>query len=116
MLKDANSSRVIENVKQKIAEIEKTLPEGITIEPFLDRTKLVNKAIDTVTHNLAEGALIVIFVLVILLGNLRAGLVVASVIPLSMLFAVSMMNIFGVFRKPDESWSDRFRFDRRWCC
>lgn len=96
MLKDANSSRVIENVKQKIAEIEKTLPEGITIEPFLDRTKLVNKAIDTVTHNLAEGALIVIFVLVILLGNLRAGLVVASVIPLSMLFAVSMMNIFGV--------------------
>ena len=96
MLKGANSSQVIANVKERIAMIEKTLPEGVVIEPFLDRTKLVNNAIETVTRNLAEGALIVIFVLVLLLGNLRAGLVVASVIPLSMLFAVSMMNVFGV--------------------
>src|SRR6187551_3237965 len=96
MLKGANSSRVIADVKERIAAIQKTLPEGITIEPFLDRTKLVNNAITTVTKNLAEGALIVIFVLVLLLGNLRAGLVVASVIPLSMLFAVIMMNLFGV--------------------
>ena len=96
MLKGANSAQVIANVKERIAEIQKTLPEGVTIEPFLDRTKLVNQAIHTVTRNLAEGALIVIFVLVLLLGNLRAGLVVASVIPLSMLFAVIMMNLFGV--------------------
>jgi cobalt-zinc-cadmium resistance protein CzcA len=96
MLKGANSSKVIGNVKDRIAEIEKILPKGVTIEPFLDRTKLVNKAISTVSKNLAEGALIVIFILVLLLGNLRAGLVVASVIPLSMLFAVAMMNLFGV--------------------
>ncbi|HEX6890989.1 MAG TPA: CusA/CzcA family heavy metal efflux RND transporter [Chryseolinea sp.] len=96
MLKGANSSNVIANVKERIALIEKTLPEGVTIEPFLDRTKLVNNAITTVSTNLAEGALIVIFVLVLMLGNLRAGLVVASVIPLSMLFAISMMNLFGV--------------------
>jgi cobalt-zinc-cadmium resistance protein CzcA len=96
MLKGANSSEVIANVKERIAAIEKTLPEGVVIEAFLDRTKLVNNAISTVTKNLAEGALIVIFVLVLLLGNLRAGLVVASVIPLSMLFAVSMMNVLGI--------------------
>lgn len=96
MLKGANSSEVIGNVKQRIAKIEQNLPEGIVIEPFLDRTKLVNNAITTVSKNLAEGALIVIFVLVLLLGNLRAGLIVASVIPLSMLFAIIMMNLFGV--------------------
>lgn len=96
MLKGANSSQVIAAVKERIEEIKKTLPEGVTIEPFLDRTKLVNNAIQTVTKNLAEGALIVIFVLVLLLGNIRAGVVVASVIPLAMLFAISMMNLFGV--------------------
>jgi cobalt-zinc-cadmium resistance protein CzcA len=96
MLKGANSSAVIKNVKERIRQIEKTLPEGVLIEPFLDRTKLVNKAVETVVRNLAEGALIVIFVLVLLLGNLRAGLIVASVIPLAMLFAVCMMNLFGV--------------------
>lgn len=96
MLKGANSSSVIAQVKDRIEQIKNTLPEGVTIEPFLDRTKLVNNAITTVTKNLAEGALIVIFVLVLLLGNLRAGLVVASLIPLSMLFAISMMNLFGV--------------------
>lgn len=96
MLKGANSSKVIKAVKEKMAIIEKTLPEGLVIEPFLDRTKLVNNAIGTVAKNLAEGALIVIFVLVLLLGNLRAGLIVASVIPLAMLFAIAMMNLFGV--------------------
>ncbi|MBK0401877.1 CusA/CzcA family heavy metal efflux RND transporter [Adhaeribacter sp. BT258] len=96
MLKDANASKVIGDVKERIATISKSLPEGVEIEPFLDRTKLVNNSINTVTKNLAEGALIVIFVLVLFLGNLRAGLVVASVIPLAMLFAISMMNLFGV--------------------
>ncbi|MDP2041129.1 MULTISPECIES: CusA/CzcA family heavy metal efflux RND transporter [Algoriphagus] len=96
MLKGENSAEVIENVKSRIAEIQKTLPEGVTIEPFLDRTKLVNTAIGTVSKNLAEGALIVIFVLLLLLGNLRAGLIVASVIPLALLFAFGMMNFFGV--------------------
>ncbi|TLV02168.1 CusA/CzcA family heavy metal efflux RND transporter [Dyadobacter luticola] len=96
MLKGGNSSDVIKNVKNRIAEIEKTLPEGLTIEPFLDRTKMVNNAIGTVEHNLLEGALIVVIVLVLFLGNLRAGLIVASVIPLSMLFAIAMMNTFGV--------------------
>lgn len=96
MLKGANSSEVIKNVKERISQIEKNLPKGVVIEPFLDRTKLVNNAISTVTKNLAEGALIVIFVLVLLLGNFRAGLVVASVIPLAMLFAIALMNLFGV--------------------
>jgi cobalt-zinc-cadmium resistance protein CzcA len=96
MLKGGNSSQVIKNVKLKIAQIEKTLPEGVLIEPFLDRTKMVNNAISTVKKNLVEGALIVVFILVIFLGNLRAGLLVASIIPLAMLFAISMMNLFGV--------------------
>ncbi|HTM67326.1 MAG TPA: CusA/CzcA family heavy metal efflux RND transporter [Flavipsychrobacter sp.] len=96
MLKGANSNEVIKNVKERIDLIRKTLPEGVTIEPFLDRTKMVNHAISTVEKNLLEGALIVVFVLVLFLGNLRAGLLVASVIPLSMLFAVCMMNAFGV--------------------
>lgn len=96
MLKGENSSKVIKDVKERITQIQKTLPEGVVIEAFLDRTKMVNNAIGTVEKNLVEGALIVVFILVIFLGNLRAGLVVASVIPLAMLFAVSMMNLFGV--------------------
>ena len=96
MLKGENSSAVIKRVKERVSQIQKTLPEGVVIEPFLDRTKMVNNAIGTVKTNLLEGALIVIFVLVLFLGHLRAGLIVASVIPLSMLFAVSMMNLFGV--------------------
>ena len=96
MLKGDNSSRVIKDVKEKITQIQKTLPEGVELIPFLDRTKMVNSAIGTVSKNLMEGALIVIFVLVLFLGNFRAGILVASVIPLSMLFAVIMMNIFGV--------------------
>ncbi len=96
MLKGDNSSRVIKDVKERIVQIKKTLPEGVELEPFLDRTKMVNNAIGTVTKNLLEGALIVIFILVLFLGNFRAGFLVASVIPLSMLFAIIMMNIFGV--------------------
>lgn len=96
MLKGANSAEVIKNVKERIEKIQKSLPEGVVIEPYIDRTALVNKAIGTVSTNLIEGGLIVVFVLVLMLGNLRAGLVVASVIPLAMLFALGMMNLFGV--------------------
>ena len=96
MLKGANSNVVIDDIKAKIKQIEQTLPEGVEIVPFLDRTSMVNNAIKTVETNLLEGALIVVFVLVIFLGNLRAGFIVASVIPLSMLFAIIMMNLFGV--------------------
>jgi heavy metal efflux system protein len=96
MLKGSNSSFVISKVKERIEQIKKILPQGVEIEPYLDRTKLVNNAIGTVTRNLAEGALIVIFVLVLFLGNWRASLIVASVIPLAMLFAISLMHLFGV--------------------
>ena len=96
MLKGANSNEVIKNIKERITLIQKTMPEGVLIDPFLDRTKMVNNSISTVSKNLLEGALIVIFVLVLFLGNFRAGFLVASVIPLSMLFAIIMMNLFGV--------------------
>lgn len=96
MLKGANSSEVIKNVKERVAQIQKTMPKGVVIDPFLDRTKMVNHAIGTVTRNLMEGALIVVFILVLFLGNIRAGLLVASVIPLSMLVAIILMNLFGV--------------------
>ncbi|SUX48249.1 CusA/CzcA family heavy metal efflux RND transporter [Chryseobacterium indoltheticum] len=96
MLKGANSNQVVQSIKEKIPNIQKSLPSDIIIEPYLDRTDLVGRAIDTVEKNLIEGALIVIFVLVLFLGNLRAGLIVASAIPLSLLFALGMMNVFGV--------------------
>ena len=96
MLKGENSKQVIANIKTKIATIQETMPEGVVIEPFLDRTKMVDNAIGTVSKNLLEGALIVIFILILFLGNLRAGLVVASVIPLAMLFAFILMHLFGV--------------------
>lgn len=96
MLKGENSNNVIQDVKARVAEIQKSLPKGVVIEPFLDRTKMVNNAIGTVETNLLEGALIVVLVLVLFLGNFRAGLLVASIIPLAMLFAISMMNLFGV--------------------
>src|SRR5690606_28193151 len=96
MLKGANASEVVHAVKEKIEKIKQTLPEGIVLETFYDRTKMVDRAIKTVKTNLLEGALIVVFVLVLFLGNVRAGLSVASVIPLSMLFAIIMMNIFDV--------------------
>ncbi len=95
MLKGGNSNEVIHAIKEKIKIIETSLPEGVIIEPFLDRTKMVDNAIGTVKTNLMEGALIVVFVLVLFLGNFRAGLIVASVIPLSLLFALILMNLAG---------------------
>jgi heavy metal efflux system protein len=96
MMKGANSAAVVSLVKERMKSIEKSLPDDIIIEPFLDRTNLINRAIGTVKTNLIEGALIVIFVLVLFLGNLRAGLIVASSIPLALLFAMALMNLFGV--------------------
>jgi cobalt-zinc-cadmium resistance protein CzcA len=96
MLKGENSSAVVNRVKEKMKQIERTLPEGVEVEVFLDRSSLVKRAIGTVEKNLIEGALIVILVLILFLGNFRAGLIVASVIPLAMLFAIAMMNLFGV--------------------
>ncbi len=96
MLKDANSNAVISEVKQRVAEIQSTLPQGISINPFLERSELIAKTTFTIAENLILGCLIVIFVVVLLLGNWRSGLVVASVIPLCMLFALSLMYLFGV--------------------
>jgi heavy metal efflux system protein len=96
MLKGANSSQAIANVQERIEQVEAALPEGVHIYPYLDRSELVDRTIHTVSKNLIEGGLIVIFIVVLLLGNFRAGLVVASVIPLSMLFAIILMRIFGV--------------------
>ncbi len=96
MLKGENFQQVSRNVKARIEQIRKSLPEGVVIEPFIDRTDLVKRVEGTIARNLVEGGLIVIFVLVLFLGNWRAGMVVASVIPLSMLFAFGMMKAFGV--------------------
>ena len=96
MLKGQNASDVIKGIEAKMDQIRKTLPEGVEVEVFLDRTKMVDRTLSTVKKNLFEGALIVILILVFFLGNLRAGFIVASVIPLSMLFAVGMMNLFGI--------------------
>ncbi|MFC2116702.1 CusA/CzcA family heavy metal efflux RND transporter [Bacteroidota bacterium] len=96
MLKGANSSEVIRQVKERIERVEESLPPGIKIVPYLDRAELVSKTIHTVAENLILGGLLVILVLVLLLGNLRTGLIVASVIPLSLLFSFIMMNLFGV--------------------
>ena len=96
MLKGANSAAVVALVKARMETIAAALPADIAIEPFSDRTRLVDQAIGTVKTNLMEGALIVIFVLVLFLGNLRAGLIVASAIPLALLFALGLMNVFGV--------------------
>lgn len=96
MLKGANSSEVVGLVKERMKTVQSSLPDDVVIEPFLDRTDLVNRAIGTVEKNLIEGALIVIFVLILFLGNLRAGLIVASAIPLALLFAMGLMNLFGV--------------------
>ena len=97
MLKGENSNDVIKDVKERIALIQKSLPEGVVIKPFLDRSKLIKSTTSTVVENLSLGALIVIFVLVIFLGNLRGGLIVASTIPLALLFAFIMMKFFGVW-------------------
>mgnify|MGYP000382978139 CR=1 FL=1 len=96
MLKGENSFEVVQAVKDRVESIQKSLPEGVIIEPYIDRSELISRATSTVTTNLVEGGLIVIFILVLLLGNLRGGLIVASVIPLAMLFAMTMMHLFGV--------------------
>ena len=96
MLKGANSAAVVGRVKDQMEIIKKAIPADVEIEAYVDRTSLVNRAVGTVKTNLIEGALIVLLVLVLFLGNLRAGLIVASAIPLSMLFALGMMNVFDV--------------------
>jgi len=95
MLKGGNSGRTIEGVKARMAEIQSILPAGVVIKPFIDRSKLIEKTISTVRFNLIEGGIIVVVCLVLLLGSFRSGLLVASVIPLSMLFAFTLMNITG---------------------
>ena len=97
MLKGANSNDVIDNVKERMEQIQKSLPEGVVIESLLDRSKLIGETTSTVATNLTEGALIVIFILIFLLGNWRGGLIVASTIPLSLLFAFILMNVFDVW-------------------
>ncbi len=97
MLKGENSNKVIANVKKRMALIQKSLPEGITIQPFLDRSEMIKKTTSTVAENLTLGALIVIFLLVLILGNFRGGIIVASTIPLSLLFAFIMMYSFDVW-------------------
>ncbi len=96
MLKGANSKQVLDDVKARMAQIQSNLPEGVYVNPFLERSELVAKTTRTVAENLILGCLIVVFVVVLLLGNVRSGLVVASVIPLCLLFAISLMYIFGV--------------------
>ena len=96
MIKNGNSKQVIEAVQKRVAEVSESLPEGVYINAFLDRSELIEKTTWTITENLILGCLIVIFVVVLLLGNLRSGLVVASVIPLCLLFAFSLMYLFGV--------------------
>jgi cobalt-zinc-cadmium resistance protein CzcA len=96
MLKNGNSKEIIDAVKERVASIQSSLPEGVFINGFLERSELIGKTTFTVAENLILGSLIVIFVVVLLLGNLRSGLVVASIIPLCLLFAISLMNIFGV--------------------
>ncbi|WP_186758110.1 CusA/CzcA family heavy metal efflux RND transporter [Echinicola salinicaeni] len=96
MLKGADSQAVINAVNQRVAEISSSLPPGIVINPFLERSELINKTTFTIAENLLLGCLIVIFVVVLLLGNLRSGLVVASIIPLCLLFALSLMYLTGV--------------------
>ncbi|MCP9200619.1 CusA/CzcA family heavy metal efflux RND transporter [Gramella sp. GC03-9] len=97
MLKGANPNAVIQDVKDRMAEVSKSLPEGLTIEPIIDRSELIGRTTDTVKTNLLEGALIVIFALVILLGSLRGGLITATTIPLSLLFAFILMKQFNVW-------------------
>jgi len=96
MLKGENAYAVTERVQERVKKIQSTLPKGLKIEPYLDRSDLVNRTIRTVAINLAEGGLIVIFVLILMLGHLRAGFIVASVIPLALLFALGLMRLFGV--------------------
>ncbi len=96
MLKGANANVVTKELEKRVAKVQQMLPEGISVEPYLNRSELVNRNISTVVRNLVEGAIIVFLVLIVFLGNVRAGLIVASVIPLAMLFAFILMRIFNV--------------------
>ncbi|MEX2483879.1 MAG: efflux RND transporter permease subunit, partial [Brumimicrobium sp.] len=96
MLKGANSNKVIEDVKSRVAELQKSLPEGVSIVPFLERSDLVSKTIATVIENLLIGFLIVAIVVILLIGNIRAGLIISSVIPLCFLIALSLMYVFNI--------------------
>ncbi|MBF9252219.1 CusA/CzcA family heavy metal efflux RND transporter [Pontibacter sp. 172403-2] len=96
MLRGESPDKVITAVKARMAEVQKSLPEGLVIKPFIDQSNLIARTTSTVSKNLTEGALIVVFVLVLLLGSFRGGLITASVIPLALLFAFILMRIFNV--------------------
>lgn len=96
LLKGANAKATVERVKERVQEVQSSLPEGIRIEPYLERSELVGRTIDTAVENLVAGGLVVALILIFFLGNLRAGLIVASIVPLSMLFALVMMYLTGV--------------------
>ena len=96
MIKNGNSNQVIQDVKERVEQISDNLPEGVYINPFLERSELIGRTTRTVAENLILGCLIVIFVVVLILGNFRSGLVVASIIPITMLFALSLMNLFDI--------------------
>ncbi len=96
MLKGADSEKTIKQVKARIEKINKNLPTGLSVKPFIDRTKLIDKSIKTVRNNLIEGGLIVVFVLVLLMGSIKAGLIVASVIPITMIITFGLMKVFGI--------------------
>jgi cobalt-zinc-cadmium resistance protein CzcA len=96
MLKNANSKEVISEVKRRVAEIQGNLPEGVFINPVVDRSELVAKTTLTVVENLILGAVIVMLTVILILGNIRSALVITSMIPLALLFTISMMYIFGI--------------------
>lgn len=96
MLKGANSLAVIDAVKDRVQAVQATLPEGVFIKPILDRSDLISRTTSTIETNLIEGCLIVVFVVILLLGNWRSGLIIGSLIPLSLLFALILMKIGGV--------------------
>lgn len=96
MLKDANSKVVIDEVKKRVAEIQTNLPEGVFINPILERSELISKTSNTVAENLILGAIIVMLTVILLMGNIRSALVISSMIPLALLFTISMMYLFGI--------------------
>jgi len=96
MLKGENSRTVVNNLKERVEQVKKSLPQGVELVPFYDRTELIDRAIATVRTNLIEGAILVIVILLLLLGNWRGALLVATIIPLSMLFAAILMRIFNM--------------------
>ncbi len=96
MIRGENSRRVVTAAKEKLEEVRRTLPPGVDLEILYDRSDLIARTLDTVLHNLAEGGLLVIGVLLVLLGNIRAGLIVSLAIPLSMLFAANVMWAVGI--------------------